>query len=127
MTLFKKTILPVLAATVWISVSEFVRNQFLLQSLWVAHYKNRGLVFPDQPVNSALWGLWSLLFAVAIFIIAKKFSLWQTAFFAWFIGFVLMWMVIGNLGVLPIGILYAAIPLSMLEAFLASYIIKKLS
>jgi len=38
-----------------------------------------------------------------------------------------MWLVIGNLGVLPWGILPVAIPLSLLEAFLAAFIIKKLS
>jgi hypothetical protein len=38
-----------------------------------------------------------------------------------------MWVVIGNLGVLPNGILLFAIPLSLLESFVASYIIKKLS
>jgi hypothetical protein len=38
-----------------------------------------------------------------------------------------MWVVIGNLGVLPIGILYFAVPLSLLEAFLAVIIIKKFS
>jgi hypothetical protein len=46
---------------------------------------------------------------------------------SWFVGFVLMWVVIGNMGVLPKGLLYIAIPLSLLEAFLASFIIKKLS
>jgi hypothetical protein len=86
-----------------------------------------GLVFPADPVNGAIWGLWSLLFAVAIFIIAKKFTLIETTFLSWFVGFVLIWVVAGNLGVFPFGILYIAIPLSLLEAFLAAFIIKKLS
>lgn len=38
-----------------------------------------------------------------------------------------MWLVIGNLGVLPFGILPIAIPLSLFEAFLATYIIFKCS
>ena len=127
MKLFKNTILPVLLATIWISVSEFLRNEFLVKSYWTSHYERLGMVFPSEPMNGAIWGLWSLLFAVAIFIISKKFSLWQTAFLSWFIGFVLMWVVIGNLGVLPSGLLYIAVPLSILEAFLASLIVKKLS
>lgn len=125
--MFKKTILPILLATVWISISEFVRNEFLLKSYWTEHYQNMGLVFPSEPVNGAIWGLWSLFFAVAVFIIAQKFSLWQTTFLAWFVGFVFMWTVIGNMGVLPYGILPFAVPLSFLEAFLASFIIKKTS
>jgi hypothetical protein len=38
-----------------------------------------------------------------------------------------MWLVVGNMGVLPFGILYFAIPLSLLEVFLATLIIVKLS
>jgi hypothetical protein len=124
MHLLRKTILPIILSTIWISISEFLRNQILLKSFWENHYHGLGLIFPSQPVNGALWGVWSLLFAIAIFIIAKKFSLIQTTFLSWFVGFVLMWVVIGNLGVLPYPLLEYAIPLSILEAFIASLIIK---
>ncbi len=125
--MIKKTVLPILLATIWISISEFVRNTFLVHSYWVEHYQNLGLTFPEQPINGAVWGLWSLCFAIVIFIIAKKFTLLQTTLLAWFLGFVMMWLVIGNMGVLPFSILAIAIPLSLLEAFLASFIIKKLT
>ncbi len=121
----KNTILPVLLATIWISISEFVRNQLLFQSYWVDHYQAMGLEFPAEPVNGAMWGVWSLLFAVAIFIVSKKFSFWQTVLYAWFIGFVLMWVVIGNLGVLPYVLLVYAVPLSFLEVLVAVFIIMK--
>jgi len=117
----------VFLSTVWISISEFVRNEFLLKSFWTNHYRSLGIAFPSAPINGVMWGVWSLCYAVAIFIIAKKFSLTQTFFLSWFIGFVLMWLVIGNMGVLPFGILFYAVPLSLLEAFLASFIIKKMS
>jgi len=126
-TFFKKTILPIFLATIWISVSEFVRNQFIVQSYWIEHYKSLGLIFPSEPINGAIWGIWSLLFAITIFIISKKFTLWQTTFLSWFIAFVLMWVVIGNLGVLPIGILFWAVPLSLFEALIASLTIKALT
>ena len=71
--------------------------------------------------------MWSFLFAITVFFINTKFSLVQTFLFSWFIGFVLMWVVIGNLGVLPFAILPYAIPLSLLEAFGAAWIMKKLS
>ena len=123
----KKTILPILLATIWISISEFVRNEFFVKSYWTGHYEKLGLVFPSQPINGAVWGLWSLCFAIAIFIIAKKFSLLQTTLLSWFVGFVLMWIVLWNMNVLPTGLLLIAVPLSLLEAFLASFIIKKLT
>lgn len=127
MTVIKTKVLPVLLSTVWISISEFVRNELLLKSFWVEHYKKLGLAFPSAPINGIVLGLWSLLFAISIFIISRKFSLIATTFLAWLVGFVLMWIVIGNLNVLPYGILVYEIPLSLLEAFVAAFIIKKLS
>jgi hypothetical protein len=122
MKLLRTTIFPILLTTVWISLSEFARNQFIAKSLWIRHYESLGLVFPERPVNGAIWGLWSLLFAILIFIISRKFSFIQTALITWFAGFVLMWVVIGNLGVLPGGLLVIAVPLSILEAFVAAFI-----
>jgi hypothetical protein len=125
--MFKKTILPILLATIWISISEFVRNTFLLHNYWTEHYQSLGLTFPEQPINGAVWGLWSLCFAIGIYIISRKFSLIETTFLSWFVGFVFMWLVVGNMGVLPFGILPIAIPLSIVEAFLATFIIFKLA
>lgn len=122
----KHTILPVLLATIWISISEFARNEFLVKSYWTEHYKSLGLIFPSDPVNGAIWGIWSLLFACAIFIMAKKFTLFQTTFLSWLMAFVMMWVVIGNLSVLPYGLLIYGIPLSILESFIATWIIKSL-
>lgn len=126
MKTLKKTVLPVLLATIWVSLSEFIRNEFLVKSYWTEHYQDLGLVFPSEPVNGAIWGIWSLLFAIAIFILAKKFSLVQTTLLSWFVGFILMWVVIGNLGILPYGLLFIAVPLSLFEAFIAALIVKKL-
>ena len=125
MSYLKKTILPVLLASLWISLSEFGRNEFLVKTYWTRHYHELGLIFPSEPVNGAAWGIWSLLFALAIYIVAQKFSLIQTALLSWFFGFILMWFVLGNLMVLPYGILPLAIPLSLLETFVATWIIKK--
>jgi hypothetical protein len=125
MIMLRKNILPIVLATLWICLSEFVRNQFLLQSYWAEHYAGMGLTFPSAPVNSIVWGIWSLAFAVIVFFIARKYPLTQTTLIAWFAGFVPMWLATGNLNVLPFGILWYAVPLSMLEAFVASLIIKK--
>lgn len=126
MKLFSKTILPILLATIWISLSEFLRNEILLKSQWVSHYENLGMTFPSQGINGAVWGIWSLLFAISIYIMSKRFNLTETTLFSWFMAFAMMWIVIGNLNVLPFGILYFAIPLSLLESFIASYIIHRM-
>jgi len=120
--MFRNT-LALLAATVWISASEFFRNQFLFKSLWVAHYQKLGVAFPAEPINGAIWGLWSLAMALLIFILIPRYKLWQTTLIAWLASFVMMWLVIGNLGVLPHVLLWYAVPLSLLECFVAALIL----
>ena len=127
MKFLKKSLLPVAVATIWISLSEFARNEFLLKNYWIEHYQQKGLIFPSEPVNGAIWGLWSVMLAILIFQLIKKFSFLQTALLSWLAGFVMMWLVIGNLGVLPYGILIAAVPLSILEILVAAYLIRKLT
>ncbi len=121
----RKIFVPILLAAVWISLSEFIRNEFMVKSYWVNHYESLGIVFPSAPVNGAVWGIWSLLFAVAVFIFSRKYSLVMTALISWFVGFVLMWVVLWNLNVLPPGLLFFAVPLSLLESFVASFIVFK--
>lgn len=121
-----RALLALLAATAWISINEFVRNQLVLAEHWTAHYAALGIAFPAEPINGAVWGLWALCFAVVILILAKRFSLFETTALAWSIGFVLMWLVIGNLGVLPFSILPVAVPWSMVETIGAVWIIKRI-
>ncbi len=122
-----KSLLPILAATVWISISEFVRNDELVRSLWVAHYRALGLTFPDTATNGMVWGLWSLAFAILIYFISKKYSVSETVLLSWFAAFPLMWLALGNLGVLPLATLWAAVPLSILETAVAVWIIRRLT
>lgn len=120
-----RSLLAILAATAWIALNEFVRNQLVLLDQWTAHYAALGLSFPAEPLNGAVWGIWSFAFAGVILVLAKRFSLLETAALAWSIGFVLMWLVIGNLAVLPLNILPIAIPWSLVEAFGAAWIVKR--
>lgn len=121
----KKTILPILFSTLWISISEVFRNSFLLHEYWINHYKRVGQIFPEQPINGAIWGIWALIFSIVIFILSKKFTFRETVILSWIIGFVLMWLVIGNLGVLPFGILSFAVPLSLVEVMVSVWVFKK--
>jgi hypothetical protein len=119
-----RPLLAILGATIWISISEFVRNEYLVKSYWVQHYQGLGLTFPADPVNGAMWGVWSLFLAITIYFLSRKYALFQTTLFSWFVSFVMMWVVIGNLNVLPYRILWVAIPLSILETFIAGLIIR---
>ena len=82
-----------------------------------------GITFPSGMMNNAIWGVWSLCLAIAIYVISRKFGLLKTTLLSWWVGFVLMWLAVGNMGVLPLKILYFAIPWSLLEALVAAWII----
>ena len=122
-----KTIGAVAAAGVLITLSEFVRNELLFKYFWVDHYAVLGMTFPSDPVNGVVWMLWSFVFACVVFAISRKFPFTQTFLLAWVTGFVMMWLVIGNMNVLPFGLLWYAVPLSLLEAGLAVWIVVKIT
>jgi hypothetical protein len=88
MKTLKTIFLPIVLSALWISISEFVRNEILLKSFWLEHYQSLGLVFPSEPVNGAIWGVWSLALATSIYIISRRFSLWPAIFITWFMAFV---------------------------------------
>ena len=122
-----RRIVTVLLTGIWVNACEFFRNEVLLKTYWVDHYRTLGMVFPSEAKNGMLWVAWGFLFAMAIYVISRKFSLIQTALISWFMAFVLMWVVAWNLNVLPAGILLYAAPLSLLEALVGSYICRKMS
>ena len=114
-----------LATGAWIGASEFLRNELLFKGLWIAKYDSLGLVFPSAMVNNAIWGLWSLLFAALILFLSRRLKFLETVLVAWVSAFVLMWLTIFNLNVLPLALLIPAVPLSLIEVLVASLICHK--
>lgn len=123
----KKSLYAILLAGLWINASEFFRNEVLVKSLWTAHFQSLGLTFPSAPLNGALWMLWGFVFAMVVLAISRRASLLQTTFVLWLIAFPLMWLVLWNLSVLPVGILPYAVPLSLLEVLVATLICRKVA
>jgi hypothetical protein len=122
----KKTILPITIAGIWITVSEFVRNEFLFKNYWINHFDSLGLRFETLPLNGILWMIWSFILAYVIYKLLQKFSFRETLFLAWLTAFVMMWITIYNLQVLPLRLLLFAVPLSVVEVAIAEVIIKKM-
>ena len=118
----QKRFLAFLAAGVWISISEFVRNELLFKSYWLEKYSSIGMVFPAEPINNGLWGVWSFMLAGVIVYLLHRLRFVETIAVVWFSVFVLMWVVIGNLNVLPMGLLVFAVPLSMVEVAVAAWL-----
>ncbi|MEK7603036.1 MAG: hypothetical protein AAB459_02210 [Patescibacteria group bacterium] len=123
--IIKVNYLAIFLTTLWIGFSEFLRNQLLFNYIWIEHYKELGLNFASKPINGVIWMIWSAVFAVVIYKIYNKFNAKETFVLSWVIGFLMMWLVIGSLGVLPIKLLLFAIPLSFIEVFGAIFIYKK--
>ncbi len=71
-------ILAVALTGIWVNASEFVRNEVLLKTYWVDHYRSLRMTFPSEPQNGMMWIAWGLLFAIAIYFISRKFNLIQT-------------------------------------------------
>ena len=122
-----KKMTAIFAAGIWVNFSEFFRNELFLKSYWIAHYQTLGMTFPSRPINGVIWIVWGFLFSAAVFALSRKFSVFQTSLLSWFMAFVLMWIVVWNMNVLPCRILYFAGPLSLLETFVAAYIIRKIA
>lgn len=109
----------------WIGLSEFVRNELLFKSYWVEHYQKMGIEFPSAMINNVFWGIWSFLLSGITLFLSKKLKTIESALVLWTMAFLMMWIVIGNLGVLPGKLLFFAFPLSALEVLVALIICKK--
>ena len=122
MRIIKKIILPILITGIWINISETVRWMFLVESYWLEKYQVLNLTFPNETINMIAWMLWGFFNATVIFILSKKYNLLQTTVLSWFVAFVMMWVIVWNIGVLPTGMLWFNVPLSLLETFIGAYI-----
>ncbi|MCA9323682.1 hypothetical protein KC992_01115 [Candidatus Saccharibacteria bacterium] len=122
----RRAVLAIFLAGLWITASEFFRNEVLLKSYWTEHYQSLGIMFPSEPKNGFVWFVWSLALSGFIYMQSRKFATKDTVLLVWFSGFFMMWLVVGNMAVLPIKILLFAIPLSLFEVYLADKIIRKI-
>lgn len=124
MKINKKEIISIIFAGIWISFFEFLRNELILKEIWINHYNSLGLIFETLSLNGILWLVWSFILAFLIFKLIQKFSFNETIIISWLFAFLLMWIVSFNLQVLPLNLLIFAIPLSFIEIFIATFIIK---
>ena len=72
MGLQSRGIIAVILTGIWVNASEFFRNEVLLKTHWVDHYRSLGMTFPSGPKNGMMWVAWGFLLAIAIYISLKK-------------------------------------------------------
>lgn len=121
-----KSIVAVVLAGCWVNASEFFRNQILLNSNWIEHFRSLGMIFPSASLNAVVWAIWGFIFASIIYTISRRFALIETTLLSWVMAFLMMWLVTWNLNVLPLSILFYAIPLSLVECFVGAYICNRM-
>ena len=122
----KRSMLALLLTGLWINISETIRWELLVKAYWVDFFDSFGHVLPEQAINLVIWVIWGFSVALVIYVLSRKFSLIHTTLLAWCALFVLLWLVLWNLGILPITILAIVIPWSFVEVFVAAWICKKL-
>ena len=98
-----------------------------MKSYWVEYYQNLDLVFPIELANNLIWMMWGFLVALVIFILSKKFNLLLTTFISWISIFLMLWIVLWNINMLPTEILKYVIPLSFIEVLVGAWICTKVS
>jgi hypothetical protein len=109
----------------WIGASEFIRNELLFKSFWLDKYNSLGLDFPSSMINNLVWAIWSFTLAGLIIYLSEKLSFRSSIIVTWLFAFGMMWLVIGNMNVLPYRLLIFALPLSLIEVIVAILISKK--
>lgn len=122
----KKFLLAAIVAGVWINISEFLRNELLLKNLWITHFESIGLVFPSSLNHNLVWLLWGFLLAASLVYMRRRMSFMATTAIGWVMAFAMMWLVMGNLNVLPEQLLPVALPWSLIEIAGAVFIARKI-
>ncbi len=79
-------------------------------------------MFPSALFNGALWAVWGFVLVGCIVWVRRRISWSRTVALCWTMGFALMWIVIGNLNVLPLALLPIALPWSLVEVAVAAWI-----
>lgn len=119
---FKKTIWQILLVSLWINISETLRWMIFAKPDIDNHFKAANLVLPNEAINNILWLIWGIIIAVMIFVISKKYKVLQTTFIVWIIVYVTHWIALWNFSVLPINVLWLAVPLTFINVFVGALI-----
>lgn len=122
----KTFVFATIATGIWVNLSEFLRNEMLFKHHWHDKFQSLGIEFPSEPINGVLWLVWGFLFAGSLVAIRHRFTFLETTFLGWIMGFVLMWLVTGNLNVLPLRLLPMATVWSFAEVAVAVLIAQRI-
>jgi hypothetical protein len=121
---YQKAIWQILLVSIWINIFETLRWMLFAKPEIDMHFQAVNLVLPNEPINNLLWLIWGIIIAVMIFIVSKKFKVLQTTFIVWITVYVMHWIALWNMAVLPINILWLAVPLTFINVLIGVLISK---
>ncbi len=121
-----KSAWQILLVAVWINISETIRWMLYSKSKFEALYQSKGLVLPNGPIHLILWIIWGVIIASFAFVLARRLSLLHATLLSWLAAFVTTWIILWNFDILPLGMLWVVVPISLFEIFVAALISVKL-
>ena len=121
---YLKTIWQIFLVSIWINIFETLRWMLFAKPEIDMHFKAANIVLPNEPINNFLWLIWGIIIAVMIFIVSKKFKVLQTTFIVWITVYVMNWIALWNMAVLPINILWLAVSLTFINVLVGALISK---
>jgi hypothetical protein len=126
---YKNAIWHILIVSLWINIAETLRWLLYSKAYFLEHYQSLNLVLPFGPIYLILWLIWGILLSTIIYIISKKYTLLQTTVMIWIMAFLMVWITLFNLNVLPLSMLWLVIPLSFIDilvgVLISNYLGKK--
>jgi hypothetical protein len=131
----KHFVLTTLIVSIWINISEVFRYFIIVKQMMQEYLAMLPGAIPMNWIVFASWGIWdTILTTLVVFIywlVAQCFgnNLMSTIISAttsWALFFLLFWLGMVNMGLSPISVALIALPLSLLEMIVASWILSKL-
>jgi hypothetical protein len=122
---FKKPIWQILLVSIWVNIYESLRWILIAKPDIETHFKAVNLTLPNEPINNILWLIWGVIISAVIYILSKKYTLWQTTFIVWITVYVMHWIALWNCAVLPVITLLHALPLTFINVLVAAFICRK--
>ena len=122
----KRFWIAVVASGMWMNLSEFIRNEFVIKHMWIKGFEEIGLSFPSAPVNGLVWVIWTFIFCAVLTTLNMRFNALRSTIICWVTGFGLLLIAMWNIGILPKGILYWAVPWSFVEVYVAAFICNRI-
>jgi hypothetical protein len=131
----KHFVLTTLIVSIWVNISEVFRYFVIVKPMMQEYLAMLPGAIPMNWTVFAIWGIWdTILTSLVVFIywlVAQRFgnNLMSTIISAttsWALFFLLFWLGMVNMGLSPISVALIALPLSLLEMIMASWILSKL-